>query len=158
MQKSTTSYNETQESYKIEAKVVDRENGMQEFDNIRMIRVVSDDYNLLIMEDYMPLIGQINGSVEVVTDSDVIRFDPIHGFFMHKKNCFYLLIEDHLANNTQEIEEADDLDDFDDSYIMEEFKNAGIFKASSSAPSKAKETASESKTSDDSDDLEDLDL
>ena len=157
MQKSTTSYNETQESYKIEAKVVDRENGMQEYDNIRMIRVVSDEYNLLIMEDYMPLIGQINGSVEIVTDSDVIRFDPIHGFFMHKKNCFYLLIEDHLSNNV-EITEVDDLNDFDDSYIMEEFKNAGIFKASTSAPAKAKETASESKTSDDSDDLEDLDL
>jgi len=155
MQKSSTLYNETQESYKIEAKVVDRENGMQEYDNIRMVRVVSKDYNLLIMEDYMPLIGEIAGSVEVVTDSDVVRFDPIHGFFMHKKNCFYLLIEDHLAEG-EEITEADDLNDFDDSYIMEEFKNAGIFKASSSS-SKA-DSSKATKASDDSDDLEDLDL
>lgn len=153
MQKSSTLYNETQESYKIEAKVVDRENGMQEYDNIRMIRVVSKDYNLLIMEDYMPLIGEIAGSVEVVTDSDVIRFDPIHGFFMHKKNCFYLLIEDHLAEG-EDITEADDLNDFDDSYIMEEFKNAGIFKASSSS----KEATSGKRSSDDADDLEDLEL
>jgi hypothetical protein len=155
MQKSSTLYNETQESYKIEAKVVDRENGMQEYDNIRMVRVVSKDYNLLIMEDYMPLIGEIAGSVEVVTDSDVVRFDPIHGFFMHKKNCFYLLIEDHLAEG-EEIEEVDDINDFDDSYIMEEFKNAGIFKASSSS-SKA-DSSKATKTSDESDDLEDLDL
>ena len=156
MQKSSTLYNETQESYKIEAKVVDRENGMQEYDNIRMVRVVSKDYNLLIMEDYMPLIGEIAGSVEVVTDSDVVRFDPIHGFFMHKKNCFYLLIEDHLAEG-EEIVEADDLNDFDDSYIMEEFKNAGIFKASSSS-SKTDSSVNSTKTSDESDDLEDLDL
>ena len=155
MQKSSTLYNETQESYKIEAKVVDRENGMQEYDNIRMVRVVSKDYNLLIMEDYMPLIGEIAGSVEVVTDSDVIRFDPIHGFFMHKKNCFYLLIEDHLAEG-EEITEADDLNDFDDSYIMEEFKNAGIFKASSS--SSKTDSSKTTKSSEDSDDLEDLDL
>ena len=155
MQKSSTLYNETQESYKIEAKVVDRENGMQEYDNIRMVRVVSKDYNLLIMEDYMPLIGEIAGSVEVVTDSDVVRFDPIHGFFMHKKNCFYLLIEDHLAEG-EEIEEVDDINDFDDSYIMEEFKNAGIFKASSS--SSKTDSSKTTKSSDDSDDLEDLDL
>ena len=153
MQKSSTLYNETQESYKIEAKVVDRENGMQEYDNIRMVRVVSKDYNLLIMEDYMPLIGEIAGSVEVVTDSDVVRFDPIHGFFMHKKNCFYLLIEDHLAEG-EDITEADDLNDFDDSYIMEEFKNAGIFKASTSS----KEAPSGKRSSDDADDLEDLEL
>jgi hypothetical protein len=153
MQKSSTLYNETQESYKIEAKVVDRENGMQEYDNIRMVRVVSKDYNLLIMEDYMPLIGEIAGSVEVVTDSDVVRFDPIHGFFMHKKNCFYLLIEDHLAEG-EDITEADDLNDFDDSYIMEEFKNACIFKASSSS----KEAPSGKRSSDDADDLEDLEL
>jgi hypothetical protein len=155
MQKSSTLYNETQESYKIEAKVVDRENGMQEYDNIRMVRVVSKDYNLLIMEDYMPLIGEIAGSVEVVTDSDVVRFDPIHGFFMHKKNCFYLLIEDHLAEG-EEIVEADDLNDFDDSYIMEEFKNAGIFKASSS--SSTTDSSKATKASEESDDLEDLDL
>ncbi len=155
MQKSSTLYNETQESYKIEAKVVDRENGMQEYDNIRMVRVVSKDYNLLIMEDYMPLIGEIAGSVEIVTDSDVVRFDPIHGFFMHKKNCFYLLIEDHLAEG-EEITEADDLNDFDDSYIMEEFKNAGIFKASSS--SSKTDSSKTTKSSEDSDDLEDLDL
>lgn len=155
MQKSSTLYNETQESYKIEAKVVDRENGMQEYDNIRMVRVVSKDYNLLIMEDYMPLIGEIAGSVEVVTDSDVVRFDPIHGFFMHKKNCFYLLIEDHLAEG-EEITEADDLNDFDDSYIMEEFKNAGIFKASSS--SSTTDSSKATKASEESDDLEDLDL
>lgn len=81
--------------YKISARVVDRVKGMQTFEDIRMIRVVSKDYNILIMEDYMPLIGEVTGSVEMVTESDVIRFEPIHGFYMHKKNSFYLLIEDH---------------------------------------------------------------
>ena len=155
MQKSTAFIEEYEIPYKISARVVDRENGMQNYDDIRMIRVTSKDYNILIMEDYMPLIGEIAGSVEVVTDSDVVRFDPIHGFFMHKKNCFYLLIEDHLAEG-EEIAEADDLNDFDDSYIMEEFKNAGIFKASSS--SSKTDSSKTTKSSEDSDGLEDLDL
>ena len=111
MQKSTISSNLVEEdvSYKIMAKVVDRENGLQEYENIRMVRVASKDYNLLIMEDYMPVIGQINGTVEFVTESNVIPFEPIHGFFMHKKNCFYLLIEDH-ESDAQEKDEEDDYD------------------------------------------------
>ncbi|MBO4375871.1 MAG: hypothetical protein IKY04_03495 [Lachnospiraceae bacterium] len=95
MQKSTAFIEEYEIPYKISARVVDRENGMQNYDDIRMIRVTSKDYNILIMEDYMPIIGEIAGSIEMVTASDVIRFEPIHGFYMHKKNCFYLLIEDH---------------------------------------------------------------
>ena len=69
MQKSTISSNLAEEevSYKIMAKVVDRENGLQEYENIRMVRVASKDYNLLIMEDYMPVIGQINAIVAFVT-------------------------------------------------------------------------------------------
>jgi len=96
MQNNTNySVNEERDHYKISAKVVDRENGMQEFDNIRLIRVVSGNHNVLIMEDYMPVIGEIVGKVEIVTNDKVIPFDPIRGFYMHKKNCFYLLIEEH---------------------------------------------------------------
>ncbi len=111
MQKNTISSNliEEEASYKISAKVVDRENGMQEYENIRMVRISSKDYNLLVMEDFMPVIGQINGSVELVTESNVIPFAPIHGFYMHKKNCFYLLIEDHEDDSSGQDEE-DELD------------------------------------------------
>ena len=111
MQKSTISSKiiEEEVSYKISAKVVDRENGMQEYENIRMVRVNSKDYNLLVMEDFMPVIGQINGSVELVTESNVIPFAPIHGFYMHKKNCFYLLIEDHEKDDNGQEEDEDDL-------------------------------------------------
>ncbi|MCR5145495.1 MAG: hypothetical protein K6B67_09405 [Lachnospiraceae bacterium] len=84
-----------QNKYKITAKVVDRDEGLKEYDNIRMIRVVSRDYNLLIMEDYMPIIGRVGRSVELITEDETIKFSPVQGFFMHKKNEFYLLIENY---------------------------------------------------------------
>lgn len=111
MQNNTSySANEEREHYKITAKVVDRENGMQTFDNIRLIRVLSTSHNLLIMEDYMPVIGEIAGKVEIVTGDKVIPFDPIHGFYMHKKNCFYLLIQDHEEVIVGEAEDEDNED------------------------------------------------
>ena len=81
--------------YKISAKVVDRETGMTFYDNIRMIRIVSKDHNLLVMEDFMPVIGEIDGTIEIVQDEDIIPFKNIKGFYMHKKNQFYLLIENY---------------------------------------------------------------
>lgn len=79
--------------YKICAEVVDARNGLQQYENIHMIRVKSRDYNLLIMEDYMPVIGEINGYVEIIFDDNTIKLENIHGFYMHKKNKFSLLIE-----------------------------------------------------------------
>ena len=79
--------------YKISAEVVDTANGLQQYDNIRMIRVKSNNYNLLIMEDYLPVIGEVNGYVEIIFDDETIKLENIHGFYMHKKNKFSLLVE-----------------------------------------------------------------
>ena len=58
-----------------------------------MIRIKSKDHNLLIMEDYMPVIGEITGRVEFVFDDQSIPYENIHGFYMHKQNIFSLLID-----------------------------------------------------------------
>ena len=88
--------------YKIYADVVDSVNGLHQYENIRMIRVKSKDYNLLIMEDYMPVIGEIDGFVEIVFDDSTIKLEDIHGYYMHKKNKFSLLID--RADNRPEKE------------------------------------------------------
>lgn len=84
-----------QNKHKISAEIVDRYNGLKQVGNIRMIRVISKDHNMLIMEDYMPVIGEVTGRVELVLDDDVIVVGGIHGFYMHKKNQFRLLIESY---------------------------------------------------------------
>ena len=83
--------------YKISVEVVDRKTGVQYFDNVRLVRLKSRDHNLLIMEDYMPVIGEVTGFVELVFADKTVEFNPIHGFYMHKQNKFSLLIENHMG-------------------------------------------------------------
>lgn len=84
-----------QKKYKINAEIVDRYNGLKAVDNIRMIRVISKEHNMLIMEDFMPVIGEVTGRVELVLENEIIPYQGIHGFYMHKKNQFRLLIESY---------------------------------------------------------------
>ena len=42
----------------IKVRIFDMEQGLSEYDDVKTIRIVSKDYNLLIMKDYMPIIGE----------------------------------------------------------------------------------------------------
>ena len=75
---------------KITATVLGIDEGFQKFEQVDMIRIKSEKYTLLIMDDYMPVIGRIDGMVEIVSGEDTRSFQPIHGFYTHRKirlNC-----------------------------------------------------------------------
>lgn len=79
---------------KITATVLGIDEGFQKFEQVDMIRIKSEKYALLIMDDYMPVIGRIDGMVEIVSGEDTRSFQPIHGFYTHRKNTFELLIKE----------------------------------------------------------------
>ncbi|MCC2124989.1 hypothetical protein [Hominiventricola filiformis] len=79
---------------KITATVLGIDEGFQKFEQVDMIRIKSEKYTLLIMDDYMPVIGRIDGMVEIVSGEDTRSFQPIHGFYTHRKNTFELLIKE----------------------------------------------------------------
>ena len=79
---------------KITATVLGIDEGFQKFEQVDMIRIKSEKYTLLIMDDYMPVIGRIDGTVEIVSGEDTRSFQPIHGFYTHRKNTFELLIKE----------------------------------------------------------------
>ena len=79
---------------KITATVLGIDEGFQKFEQVDMIRLKSEKYTLLIMDDYMPVIGRIDGMVEIVSGEDTRSFQPIHGFYTHRKNTFELLIKE----------------------------------------------------------------
>lgn len=79
---------------KITATVLGIDEGFQKFEQVDMIRIKSEKYTLLIMDDYMPIIGRIDGMVEIVSGEDTRSFQPIHGFYTHRKNTFELLIKE----------------------------------------------------------------
>ena len=79
---------------KITATVLGIDEGFQKFEQVDMIRIKSEKYTLLIMDDYMPVIGRIDGLGEIVSGEDTRSFQPIHGFYTHRKNTFELLIKE----------------------------------------------------------------
>lgn len=66
--------------------------GLLVYDKVKLIRIKSKDYNLLIMKDYMPIIGEIDGSVDIEGEDVNKSFKNINAFYMSKENEFNLII------------------------------------------------------------------
>ena len=64
---------------------------LNKIDNVKVIRVKDEKYNLLIMKDYWPVIGEINGDVELDGES-IMSYENIKGFYMLSHNVFRLII------------------------------------------------------------------
>ena len=90
---------------RIKAKIVSMENGLQEFDEIEMIRVKGENHSLLILQNYMPLLGRLDGYVDIVLKDETLRIQNVKGYYMHKKNEFSLLVEQGDTTPVSLIEE-----------------------------------------------------
>ena len=78
----------------IKVRIFDIENGLREYKDIKIIRIISKDYNLLIMKDYLPIIGEIEGSVDIKNDEVNLSFKDIKAFYMNSDNIFNLMIKE----------------------------------------------------------------
>lgn len=78
----------------IKVRIFDIENGLREYKDIKIIRIISKDYNLLIMKDYLPIIGEIEGSVDIKNDEVNVSFKDIKAFYMNSNNEFNLMIKE----------------------------------------------------------------
>lgn len=78
----------------IKVRVFDMEHGLREYEDIKIIRIISKDYNLLIMKDYLPIIGEIEGSVDIKNDNINLSFKDIRAFYMNSENVFNLMINE----------------------------------------------------------------
>ena len=74
------------------ARILGFHEGLKVLEHVDLIRIVSSTYNLLILKDYMPVIGEIKGNVELVSSDTTASFENITGYYMHSHNEFELLI------------------------------------------------------------------
>lgn len=81
-------------SNNIKVRIFNLESGLVEYENVKFIRVVSKDYNLLIMKDYLPIIGEVEGSIDIKGDDVDISYPKIKAFYMNSHNVFNLMIEE----------------------------------------------------------------
>lgn len=76
-------------------KVLSINEGITEFNNVKFIRILSEKYNLLIMRDYVPVIGEVDGDIEI--QGDIIKkYSNIKGYYINRNNEFSLIIKEEL--------------------------------------------------------------
>jgi hypothetical protein len=46
------------------------------------------------MVDYMPIVGELDGDIEIVSENDVVSMKNINAFYIMKNNVFKLLIRE----------------------------------------------------------------
>lgn len=80
----------------IYASVLSLSGGMKTYENVAMVRIVSQDYNLLVLKDYMPTIGKVDGSVQIIGEDIMENLEDIKGYYVFRKNQFELLIEEDM--------------------------------------------------------------
>ncbi len=76
--------------------VFDLKSGLTTYENASYVRIVSKDYNLLIMLDYMPIIGELQGKVDIKTDKGELHFENIVASYMNSNNVFNLMIQGEM--------------------------------------------------------------
>lgn len=79
---------------KMTAWVYSIKNGVKEIQNVRLIRIKSKQYNLLVMEDYLPVLGEIEGDLTIQSDEETFRLEDIYGFYIHQNNLFRLMLKE----------------------------------------------------------------
>ena len=78
----------------MQVKVFSISNGLVIIDNVDAVRIKSSDYNLLIMEKYMPILGEVDGDVEIFGNDFNKKYNNIHGYYMNSNNVFSLILRE----------------------------------------------------------------
>ncbi len=71
--------------------------GLVVFNQVKLIRIISKDYNLVIMTDYLPTLGGIDGDVTIVSAEGETKLSGIKGYYVNKANIFSLVIEGEMS-------------------------------------------------------------
>lgn len=78
----------------ITVKILSMKKGLIEYENVQFIKIKSKKYNLMIMKDYLPIIGEIQGKIEIETLKEKVKLDNIIGYYIHKHNEFNLFLKE----------------------------------------------------------------
>lgn len=83
----------------IVVKILSMKNGLIEYKDVQFIRIVSKHYNLMIMKDYLPIIGEIQGKIEIETRKETVKMENIIGYYIHKHNEFNLFLKEEMKHS-----------------------------------------------------------
>lgn len=67
---------------------------VKKYEDVKFIKIKSKKYNLIIMKDYLPIIGEVQGEIQIGREKENIDMKKVRGYFMHKHNKFNLFYSD----------------------------------------------------------------
>ena len=68
--------------------------GLEILDDIKIIRIKSKDYNLLLMPGYMSLLGEIKGNIDFESDDETFNYEDIVAYYVNSNDEFSLLLRE----------------------------------------------------------------
>lgn len=75
-------------------KIYSLKKGLEVLEAVKAIRIKSDTYNLLILKDYLPIIGEIRGSFEVETETNTLSMEQVQAYYVNQNNIFEIIIKE----------------------------------------------------------------
>ena len=73
--------------------VFELETGLTTYKDCEYIRITDEKYNLLVMLDYTPIIGEVNGKIDIMYNGQEIQYEGVKASFMNSNNVFNLMIQ-----------------------------------------------------------------
>lgn len=75
-------------------KIFTLEKGIEIIENVLAIRIKSNDYNLLILKDYVSTLGEIEGDLELELEREKKTYNNIKASYMHDNNIFSIIFDE----------------------------------------------------------------
>ena len=82
----------------ITVRVIDYVNGIEVIQNINAVSIMSNGYCLLIMEDYVPTQGRIEGEMSFLTNEEEYAYENVKGSYKYQDNEFTIFIEENTES------------------------------------------------------------
>jgi hypothetical protein len=94
-------YADLQNDGRISARIIDVRSGLQVLTGVYAVRIHSAEFYALIMNDYLPALGKIDGDITFLNREGEHMYRGIRGFYKHQHNEFTLLIEEHCTEEEE---------------------------------------------------------
>ena len=78
----------------MKVRIFDLANGIKEYVDIKFIRIASKDYNLLILNDNIPVYGEMDGTLTINSNDIDLEYNNLKAYYIHHDNEFNLMIKE----------------------------------------------------------------
>jgi len=74
-------------------KIFTLKKGLRKIEDVSAIRIKSKDYNLLILKDYIAIMGRIDGDFSIETNDGIIEYKDVDAYYVNSNNEFNVIID-----------------------------------------------------------------